>query len=738
MTYTSNSVTITAQAPSDNGNWMPHVGQETMDFLERSVPEESRNSLEADAISILSKGMSPEEQQGTQTGLIIGYVQSGKTMSFETVTALARDNQFQIVIVIAGVTTNLLNQSTERLANDLGLRDSSRLRRWVQLENPNNDDAAAQFMSSALDDWHDPDTPEDLRRTVLITILKQHQRLGHLTALLRRLELAGASVLIIDDEADQASLNNETSQDSESTTYARLMELRSVIPQHTYLQYTATPQAPLLINIIDSLSPNFVQVLEPGSTYVGGRDFFKENPHLIKSIPTGEVPTRNNPLVEPPETLLDALRVFIVGIAAAIERGENRGNRSMLVHPSHLTAQHRDFYNWIRDCLEDWKSCFNQPEDDPDREEILESLRTAHSELLLTVGDELPPFDQLARRLRLAINRVQIMEVNATRGSTPKVEWPNSFGWILVGGAAMDRGFTIEGLTVTYMPRGIGVGNADTVQQRARFFGYKRGYLGYCRVYLEDGTKAAFEDYVDHEEDIRSQLLAIQQAGQPLDNWKRTFVMSSALKPCRDSVLDFDYMHVVLAGRWIAPRYVLTTPEITEANRVSVQKFLQSQTFAADDGHPDRTEIQRHTLTDTVSLQSVMEGLLVPFRLTGATDSQRNTALLLQLSKILDDNPGENCAVYQMSAGHKRLRGVGDDGEIKNLYQGEAPVQPLVQRGTIYPGDHVIKDDERVTVQIHFLDLRNDQNSIVSSDTYVLAVFLPERLAETYVVQQGQ
>jgi len=732
------TVTVTPATQAGNGAWTPHVGQETMDFLNRSVPAESRNELESNAVAILSKGISPEATEGTQTGLVVGYVQSGKTMSFETVAALARDNNFQIVIVIAGVTTNLLGQSTERLARDLGLNDPTLPRRWVQLENPGNTDDSVQLINSALDDWRDPDTPEDLRRTVLITVLKQHQRLGHLTALLTCLDLGGVAILIVDDEADQASLNNETSQDSESTTYARLMELRSAIPQHTYLQYTATPQAPLLINIIDSLSPNFVEVLEPGPAYVGGRDFFKVNPHLIKNIPSEDVPTRSNPLVEPPETLLDALRIFLLGIAAAIELGEHQGNRSMLVHPSHLTAQHHDFYNWIRDILEDWKSCLEQPEDDPDRQEVLETLRIAHSELLLTVGDDLPQFEQLARRLRLAINRVQIMEVNATSGKTPKIEWQNSFGWILVGGAAMDRGFTIEGLTVTYMPRGIGVGNADTIQQRARFFGYKRGYFGYCRVYLEDGSRQAFEDYVDHEEDIRAQLLAVQDTPQSLNNWKRAFIMSSALKPCRSNVLDFDYMHVPLANRWISPRFVLNTSEITTENRQYVQDFIQSNAFEPNEGHNARTEIQRHSVSDAVPLQSVLDDLLIPFRVTGATDSHRNTALLLQLRKVLEERPDETCAIYQMSSGSKRLRAIGEDGEIRNLYQGEAPVSPLAQRGSIYPGDQAIKDGGRITVQIHFLDLRNEDGNIVSPDTYVLAVFLPGSLAETYVVQMGQ
>ena len=214
--------------------------------------------------------------------------------------------------------------------------------------------------------------------------------------------------------------------------------------------------------------------------------------------------------------------------------------------------------------------------------------------------------------------------------------------------------------------------------------------------------------------------------------------MSNALQPCRDSVLDFDYMHVPLASRWIAPRFVLATPELTAANRAHVQSFIRSQTFVPDDGNPDRTEIQRHAFADAVSLQSVMENLLVPFRLTGATDSQRNTALLLQLSKVLENNPEETCRVYQMSAGQKRLRGIGNDGEIKNLYQGEAPVRPLAQRGTVYPGDQAIKDGDRITVQIHYLDLRDDADRIVSPDTYVISVYLPGRLAENYVVQQGQ
>src|SRR5207253_10843262 len=119
----------------------------------------------------------------------------------------------------------------------------------------------------------------------------------------------------------------------------------------------------------------------------------------------------------------------------------------------------------------------------------------------------------------------RILEVNTRGGQTPTVDWRSAYGWILVGGQAMDRGFTVEGLTVTYMPRGIGVGNADTVQQRARFFGYKGRYLGYCRVYLEPVLSSAFTRYVTHEEDVRGRLIDHARTGQPLSELRRAFLL---------------------------------------------------------------------------------------------------------------------------------------------------------------------------------------------------------------------
>lgn len=722
--------------PHDNrqGYWTPIVGSETRDFLNTRVPTVSRETVLSSAISILARGTPPTADQGQETGLVIGYVQSGKTMSFETVAALARDNGYQIIIVVAGVSNPLLDQSTGRLRRDFGLDDPGRVRRWIQFQNPSSDDSTIQAIRDVLNDWRDTDTPDEYKKTVLITVLKNHHRLNNLAELADALDLQRVPVLIIDDEADQASLNTEIAQGRESTTYRRLMALRQALPNHTYLQYTATPQAPLLVSIIDALSPNFVQVLEPGDSYVGGREFFFENHRHVREIPPQDVPVQSNPLSEPPDSLLDALLVFMVGVTAGILESRNTGNRSMMVHPSHRTAQHQEFYSWVRDIFDEWKRILTLSDDDPDKMELIEDFRSAYDDLSRTAGDELPAFEELVPSLSLAFRNTRVLEVNARGGSTPQVDWRSAYGWILVGGQAMDRGFTIEGLTVTYMPRGIGVGNADTVQQRARFFGYKKSYLGFCRLYLEEGTLNAFQKYVEHEEDIRSQLTQFQENGQPLNEWKRAFVLDTALLPCRHNVLEFDYMRGRFSDVWVTPRVVLASDAAIQVNREIVAAFEGQIPFSLDEGHPDRTATQRHEICRGVPLQEVMEQLLVRMRITGITDSQRNTGLLLQLSRALEKNHDECCTVYRMSTTVRRQRGVDENGEVTNLFQGEAPVYPRERRGEVYAGDRALRDQDAVTVQIHKLDL-TQENSVIMENVPVVAVWVPNRLARPWLSQ---
>ena len=740
MTADNTTVVVTpitsTQAPG--ARWQPIVGPEARGVVDRKqLPEDAGEAIIDAAASILSRGVEPNENQNCQTGLVVGYVQSGKTLSFTTVIALARDNGYRLVITVAGISTSLLNQSTRRLRNDLFVDDVDGYLRWATFTNPTDEEGNWRSIEQVLDEWRDPQVPESERPTVLITVMKNHIHLANLVNLLRRLNLYDVPTLIVDDEADQASLNTLVNRGRESTTYRRLLELREIVPCHTFLQYTATPQAPLLINIIDSLSPDFAEVLEPGEDYVGGQTFFGDTNGLVRIIPYDDVPTNDNSVSGPPPSLLDALRIFFVGVAAGLIQGRSRNNanRSMLVHPSRETAKHQEYRIWIGQVFDEWQRLIKLSNSDPDRDDFIEDFQDAYEEVARTVPD-LPSFDKIMNMLPRAFRLTSIKEVN-TRGNrgTPTIDWGRSYGWILVGGQAMDRGFTVEGLTVTYMPRGPGIGNADTIQQRGRFFGYKRPYLGYCRSYLDQDVFSAFEEYVEHEEEMRRQFQHLRDTGSSLREWKRAFVLSPELRPCRRNVIQYGYARGAYADTWFAPRVILNAVSVMDDNREIAQAFLSELTLSTSEGRPDRELAQIHNVCRNVPLVKVVANLLVPYRFTAPGDTQEITGVLLQLSHAMEQNPNERCMVYRMSPGYQRHRTVNDNGIIGYLFQGADPVTPARLRGTKYPGDRELHEPEDVTIQIHFVDLTHS-NELVAKNVPVIAIWLPRRMKLSWITQE--
>ena len=739
---TSSSETIQVLGrQASAGLWAPVIGPETLGLMDyfrsgrsgQSINEESRAALQAEALGILSRCVPPNATEDSETGLVVGYVQSGKTMSYTTVAALARDNGYRMIIVITGISKPLFRQNSDRLNDDLRLAERPD-RKWQYFENPRPQGSDRRSIEDTLADWNDPSVPESEHQTVLIPVMKNHTHLRNLIQVISTLDLRGVPVLVIDDEADQAGLNTRVRQGDESTTYQRLLELRRQLPHHTFLQYTATPQAPLLINIIDTLSPRFAAVLTPGPAYTGGREFFLQQMQLTRTIPPSEIPSQTNVLVEPPDSLLDALRVFFLGVAAGYVLSEGIGNRSMMVHPSQSTAGHRQYLQWVNQTKDAWQQILEAAPEDPDRVELLNDFRVAFDDLRSTVPD-LPSFETLGARLSRAIRRTRVEELNAVTGRTPQVNWRTTYSHILVGGQAMDRGFTVEGLTVTYMPRSAGVGNADTIQQRARFFGYKRSYLGFCRVYLESQVRGAYRAYVEHEEDVRQRLLDHRGTGQPLSEWKRAFFLTSALRPTRRNVLQLDYMQGTISDEWYAPSAPHDSEEAVENNRNVARAFLDSLALTDDQGDDRRTSVQHHKVAAEAPLRLVYQELLTKLRITWPSDSQRFTGVLLQLGAYLEANPEAVCQIYQMSSGQVRERGVNTYGEIINLFQGKNYDRQTNEE--TYPGDREIRGAAGLTVQIHTLSIRDEQGNEIASNVPAVAVWVPSEMASDWVIQDN-
>ena len=178
-------------------------------------------------------------------------------------------------------------------------------------------------------------------------------------------------MLVIDDEADQASLNTKVNQGQESTTYTRLSELRDALPSHTLLQYTATPQALLLINIADTLSPDFVHVLQPGEGYVGGTAVLRtENGHTSRSFrPATYHPTTPFRSIHP-KACWKRCACSLSGLSASIIKGQPPVRRSMLIHPAARENRPSSSVRWVTAAKDEWELTLGLPENDPDRVEF--------------------------------------------------------------------------------------------------------------------------------------------------------------------------------------------------------------------------------------------------------------------------------------------------------------------------------------------------------------------------------
>lgn len=726
---TSAVVNVLKAAPPPPGmNWTPVHGEQALALAARSgLDGEASSALLISAAQILGSGVNPKGAPGRQTGLVVGYVQSGKTLSFTTVIALARDNGFPLVIVVAGNKTSLLAQSHARLAHDLDVGGGDGLPAWIMAQNPKAQDSQyEQFLRRAIENWRDQSLEPDEKPTFLLTVLKQNQRLSSLTSLLKRLNLVGVPALVIDDEADQASLNSKVNQGQESTTYSRLLALRDALPCHTFLQYTATPQAPLLINIADTLSPNFVRVLEPGSGYVGGETFFSKPSKYVETIPALDVAALNAGQPDPPDSLLTALRIYFIGLAASII--EKTGRRSMLIHPAREKVVHQESATWAAAAKAEWEAALKLPASDPDRADVLEIFATTYAQVKKT-APSLPSFEQMIERLPRALRNTTVIEFN-TRGQpkTPEIEWRNSEGWILVGGQAVDRGFTVESLSVTYMPRGIGVGNADALQQRARFFGYKRKYIGICRVFLEQDLRDAFEGYVEHEQMMRTELKRLSATGENLRTWRRRLVLDPSLQPCRASVISDPLSRQRRLGGWTQQRGAMLTPDAMASNTSVLAKLAEGLTFEPDTTYVSNLPAQQHLVSRDVPLSRVLDAL-VEYRCEDARDTASFTGLLVTLGEVLRNNKDAKAAVYKMRPLAKADRTIADDGSIENFQQGPTA------SGNAYPGDSVFKASDRLSVHLNYFDLKQEDKKVVATAAPLLAFHVPPALAKSWLVQ---
>lgn len=733
--------------------WEPKEGPEVRRFVQRKhdqagIPKVALEKVVFEAQQILGRCVDPKGSPGHRTGLVVGYVQSGKTLSFTTLTALAHDSGYALVVLIAGTLENLKQQTLDRLTADLELSGGGVVRPWLLVHQPSENTADEALLRKHLKNWTDPQYPPHKKKVCIAVVLKHPKRIANLRECLKGLDLAKIPTLIIDDEADQASLNTFAAvnqakgTNKASANYREVLALKKVFPHHTYVQYTATPQANLLINLADHLSPEFAELVSPGDGYVGGATLFKPRSGFVKTIPDTEATAQFSTSPAPPATLVNALRIYLLA-ACASEVKREAANRTMMVHPSQQTGPHNDYLLWIDELIDSWRAIVST-DDDSLKQLLFAGFTDVYKDLEGTENGALPPFADLIGQLGVVLSTVMVREVNSTGPGSAPVNWSATEYWILVGGAKLDRGFTVEGLTVTYMPRPLATGHADSLQQRARFYGYKQRYLGYCRVYLQGDVRVAFEKYVEHEADIHQSLK--EQRGYALKDWARQFILDSSMKPTRKGVIGIPLQEFLASG-WIEPAAAHIDTKCVAENR-SVFAAFQHQLKAyppgkpAQDVHPalfidKRAKSDPNLLYESVPMDIVIQDFLAKLQMGLQSDELERSAAIVALRRLKDEGQAF-VDVFLIGNGAPQNRSKKRaHNAINQVAQGKSPAGKVDKAKLTYGGDRSFVSPDRVSLHIRYFTLLNAVSQAEEEKNVPwFALHIPESLEKNLHLQK--
>jgi transposase len=659
--------------------------------LALTMSQEVRSPIWWSARSIIAQGPLAGGDPGS-TCLALGYVQSGKTTSITALLASAADLGYRLVIALLGSTNLLLDQNRHRVEDALGIGDRHDYV-WVSEPNPSGSAGAKRIL-----------THLDRDRIILVPVLKHAGRLRALAEALEGLE--HVPTVIVDDEADQASLNT-AGQVAESRTYQAIKSLRAAVPCHLYVQYTATPYAPLLLEAEDLLHPNSVEFLQPGPGYVGGREFFIDHSdRVVRDVPVLEEQATKTPPLELPRSLQRALASFCAGAVHLLASETGNPPISMLVHSTARNDVQERYQFLLGRLLTAWRQSLNEKMTEVPSLIQEERIRLEDGGIA-GISDE-----AFLTGLKRVLQEAHLWLVNST-SALDRIDWTVSPVHILVGGNKLDRGFTVEGLTVTYMNRPASV-QVDTLEQRARAFGYRGSELPYCQFFASKRTIRSLRNIVFTEYDLRARLQDHIDAGGSVHSWavEVGLLLPDGMKPTREAVVRA--LSEASAGWHSVRKPSLETAAIMENRRLVEESGL----LTCEPVSYGRLSFR----TLELPLEDVIKQLVEPWVTESYSPTWRRDEILDQLRRQVGQYPTAKILLME-DHGKPRTRRWDPETGFVNLFQGRdldaaSALNP-------YPGDRHTPDLEalpdQVALQIHRVVRRGYESA---GELLTLAIYL--------------
>lgn len=573
-------------------------------------------------------------------GLIVGDVQSGKTMNYIGMINKAADAGYKIIVVLTGTIETLRQQTQGRIDEGFtGFDSDTAIQKQEKLIGVGEDSVskkgrkAASFTSKSSDFNAQMATSlgiamDMLKIPVVIVAKKNVKILERITTWLKDNNTPGADgkinhpLLLIDDEADNASINTNGDDDEDPTkTNAAIRRLLFLFSKYTYIGYTATPFANVFIDpdiykedLGSDLFPrDFIFNLVPNEDYIGGKDIFlddsKYKDALISNDDCGEVlPAKHkkyHPFESVPKTLQDALMLFALSNVIRDIRGDENTHRAMLVNISRYICMH----GTIKDHVDDFfrktmlGSYFTYGKTN-DSDEIMDRTEALYNSEYAKSPSCKYTWIEIKRRLYDSNKDVMIVIVNSGSEMINYKEYANHGAKaVFVGGLSLSRGLTLEGLCISYFYRYSKT--YDVLFQMGRWFGYRKNYDDLFRIFMPRELIGWYATITESMEQLRSDLIKMQKSGKkPIDFGIRVMNDSSKLKitsPSKMRTAATDYYKVIGFGE------VIATPDIYLDTSISEQNIRNTMKLLAREKEMNGLKIETDVISGNKCIKGVSE-----------------------------------------------------------------------------------------------------------------------------------
>lgn len=491
-------------------------------------------------------------------GLIIGDVQSGKTSNYTGLICKGVDAGYKVVVLLTGTIEKLRQQTQQRIDEGFVGSDSDAMMKQQDkglIIGAGKYDSSIRPMvlTSTADDFKQQNARNlnfDLRiinGAVIFVVKKNSAVLKRLNKWLKTFNQNGEkpienSILVIDDEADNASVNTKAdAEDTPTAINGQIRELLKMFSKSSYVGFTATPFANIFIDpesynamVAEDLFPkDYIYSLNAPSNYIGARNIFSEdgqakymleeiddnieNPESIAFI----LPLRHKSTIQVrkiPEDLKTAIAAFMLANTIEDLRGMKKNHRSMLINVSRFTAVQEQVADLVNEYVKEMQSaCRLYCKLDVDKaiqDERIAKLKETYESIYSEITLE---WETVQHALHNSCAGIIVQAINQRNGKNLSYdEYKEGLRLIAVGGMSLSRGLTLEGLVVSYFYRNSKM--YDTLMQMGRWFGYRKGYDDLCRIWMSDESIEWYRHISEATDELREEIKRYEDTGlTPMD-----------------------------------------------------------------------------------------------------------------------------------------------------------------------------------------------------------------------------